>query len=254
MSSINKSRKWLTPSQKRRITLILPPRVWSEASLGPSPIERLTGLTEFVLRFGMEWGHVSRVARTLTDAQLASFQPIVPNKSRLHRSFLNLLMNGTEFVAEDARQMKQEVLSTNEDVSSFIAADNKQTRDALSRGENIVLVRDVLDIDHVKQNVSNCEWFGLSYERIRINPILHRCVKLYVHVHLGYANCWRDKTLNVTVGPGRDDFTDISLALYAADGDVILTADKKFGDAFRSIDPHRRVEIKTWDEVIKTFN
>ena len=274
LSSISRSSKRLSRIQKRRITVILPPRVWSEALLGPDPTERLTCLAEFVLRFGMDYADIISIARNLTGAQLSGFQPIVPGKGRLHRNLLKLLRYGASVVTPHACLMKQEVISTNQEITSKIAAANRQNRDAMSRCEDIIPVADVLSIDHAMQLVGRKhQWFALTddygsahqgncsdcggivecdhYEHLRNNPNLDRFARLVVCRHLGYTNSWRERALNVTLAGKRDDFTDLTLALYAADGDVILTADGKFRDAFRYIDPYRKVQIKTWDELVK---
>ncbi len=44
----------------------------------------------------------------------------------------------------------------------------------------------------------------------------------------------------------RNDVPDIMLALYAADGDTIVTNDKRLQAAFRFCDPLEKVRVSTW--------
>lgn len=49
-----------------------------------------------------------------------------------------------------------------------------------------------------------------------------------------------------TFQANRSDIPDIMLALYAADGDTILTNDKRLQAAFRFCDPLEKVRLSTW--------
>jgi hypothetical protein len=59
------------------------------------------------------------------------------------------------------------------------------------------------------------------------NPFLARMWKAVLYCLVSWARQWQDQRHNFDASPERDDWVDMTLPLYAADGDVILTGDTK---------------------------
>ena len=82
------------------------------------------------------------------------------------------------------------------------------------------------------------------------NPMLRRFLKLLALVTLGYAQrVWEDPKLNRLPSMKHDDMPDISLVLYARDGDTILT-DDNIKERIRDVDTDNRISISTWNDLL----
>ena len=66
---------------------------------------------------------------------------------------------------------------------------------------------------------------------------------------ISYSRAWADQAHNFDPSSTRDDWTDITLPLYAADGNIILTADNKLRTAIRMIEPSGAVLVKGVQEL-----
>ncbi len=67
--------------------------------------------------------------------------------------------------------------------------------------------------------------------------------------HLSISRVWADQALNFDPFPERDDWTDIILLLYAADGDVIVSADTTLSKLIALIEPEGRITVCKADEI-----
>ena len=61
---------------------------------------------------------------------------------------------------------------------------------------------------------------------------------------VSWSRLWQDQTLNFDPSPERDDIADMMLALYAANGDIILTNDNKLKKAIATIEGERGVTTR----------
>jgi hypothetical protein len=89
------------------------------------------------------------------------------------------------------------------------------------------------------------------YTAVMRNRHLSRYFKMILYYVISYSRVWDDehKDRNFDPSAGIDDWTDITLPLYAADGDIILTADRKVQTAIRTIEPSDAVQVKTTQEL-----
>jgi hypothetical protein len=83
------------------------------------------------------------------------------------------------------------------------------------------------------------------------NPLLRRFLRLQALVNLGYANVWEVPQLNRGVRRNNDDVPDVSLVLYARDGDTILTADS-IRERIVLADVEKCIRVSTWDEWLES--
>jgi hypothetical protein len=92
ISDIRKTTQ-LTPAEKRRITLVLPPLVWAEG------VQHVNGrdlrcLLDYNLRFGRDVADVLREAAMVTDAQLRDIDSLVRKGSPKHSDCMRRLKGG----------------------------------------------------------------------------------------------------------------------------------------------------------------
>lgn len=87
------------------------------------------------------------------------------------------------------------------------------------------------------------------YLAVMDNRYLSRYFKMILYYVISYSRAWADQAHNFDPSSTRDDWTDITLPLYAADGDIILTADNKLRTAIRMIEPSGAVLVKGVQEL-----
>ncbi len=152
---------------------------------------------------------------------------------------------------------------------SWFAQRKKENRDAMSRGEHVNLAefsnigdaeshfitrekavcRKTLLAEITKDNGTiRASSANSLYDAILANPSLRRFLRLDLTFAIAYIGSWSTKTMNNLgdLQANRSDIPDIMLALYAADGDTILTNDKRLQAAFRFCDPLEKVRLSTW--------
>lgn len=87
------------------------------------------------------------------------------------------------------------------------------------------------------------------YIAVMRNRYLSRHFKIILYYSISYSRAWVDQTRNFDPSGNIDDWTDITLPLYAADGDIILTADKKLQAAIRTVECSDAVHVKIIQEL-----
>jgi trehalose/maltose hydrolase-like predicted phosphorylase len=76
------------------------------------------------------------------------------------------------------------------------------------------------------------------YAAVMQNPYLSRFFKTMLYYTISFSRAWDDTHQEHNFDPEekRDDWTDITVPLYASSGDLIVTADKKLRGAVAMID------------------
>lgn len=269
------SRHLINPKVCRQTTIVLPPLVLAEITLGAHALERLACLAQFDIRFGAEFPDFWKALGKMTDAQIASYDPIIP-KGELHyhiRKSLLSVPNDFEDLAKIIKRKCQDALLRTED---FLRQARKTNHDNISRGIRIEYSKkfdtaeealerhglahagalwDLL-LDHTNGN-TRFECAESFWDCINWNPYIRRFLRVCDSVVLGWAGLWTQEELNVNLSPNRNDFTDILNALYLNDGDILLSADKKLKEAIdhseKKIEPSNRVRTLCWNECIKSL-
>jgi hypothetical protein len=75
------------------------------------------------------------------------------------------------------------------------------------------------------------------------NPFLSRFFKTMLYYLISFSRAWdhAHREHNFDPEEERDDWTDITIPLYANSGDLIVTADKKLRGAIAMVDPNGEV-------------
>ena len=81
------------------------------------------------------------------------------------------------------------------------------------------------------------------YAAVIKNPYLSRFFKTILYYIISFSQAWDDphRKLNFEPGAKRDDWTDMTVALYGGPGDLIITADRKLSGAVTMVNPDNRV-------------
>lgn len=78
---------------------------------------------------------------------------------------------------------------------------------------------------------------GALYKSVMANPFMGRMWKSVLFFIVSWARQWQDQRKNFDPSFDRDDYVDMTLPLYAAQGDVILTADSKLKMIIAAVEP-----------------
>lgn len=250
----------------RGLIFVLPPLVWAEIVLGPHGRARLAVICKLPIQFGADVPIALRAVAFGTDAQAAVYEPFIRRKSQLDRTMRQAPKKPTRLLQSIARETKDSNRRCMLRLDRAVRSASKRFRDAQSRGECPVPVNGLETIDDAMAALAAPGSF-ISYllapgdrsdagkteteaytSRLKANPYTRRFWQFVITVHVGYANGWKESSLNVSPSENRDDLTDMTLALYARKGDIILTADRMFRRAYEHIDPGRTTRIMTCDE------
>ncbi len=81
------------------------------------------------------------------------------------------------------------------------------------------------------------------------NQHLRRFFSVFFYYSLAMFHLWENQTSNVDPSEDRDDWTDLSLPLYAKDGDIIVSEDRLLRKAIKTVEPDGRIVAKSWKEM-----
>ena len=86
---------------------------------------------------------------------------------------------------------------------------------------------------------------AVLYGAVMDNPFLGRLFRTILAYIISFSQAWDHANRQQNFGPEavRDDWTDMTLSLYAGPGDLIVTADKKLRGAVEIVNP--RGEVRT---------
>lgn len=260
-----------TSSFLGRLTLVLTPHSWAEILLSPHGAERLRGISEFPIRFGVEPSIALSTVASGTDAQALSYKPFYPPHSRVHRVWRRALKAVSSILRNEARRIKDANRDGMRHLCEQFQLASKRLKDDRSRGESPHAVKNLVTIENGMQALdapsflvphilgervnggSTKDLEVAASHRLVTNPYTNRFLRFLVTLHLGYGDAWADPALNVSPSPNRDDVADMLLTLYANDGDIIVTGDKKFRRAYEFMDIQRTVKILTWTECVESL-
>lgn len=262
---------------EHRPSLLIPPLVWAELVLGLGE-RRRRALLRFDLRFGMDMGAVfDRLAR-LDEDQIRGFVPIRTDNREAHRQVRFNFEHPTTTHFTFARQIRADAIRHRDTFGPYLQGVRRLNRDAVAlanqRGEpgpafvEWADVREAEPILFTDAEAPYRRWFVREiatdydgnprpircrseqslFDAVWDNLIFRRFLRAIAIVNFGYAGgVWGNPRLNMPFAPGRNDDTDLSLLLYARDGDVILTQDR-IGYALKEADVEDRISVQSWQE------
>lgn len=252
-SSLPLQYKFTGPNQpKKKITL--PPFVFGEILLRANPDPTLKLLRQFEVQFGLDIGETIRSFSALPEDRMNRFTPFVNPLFARHYA---RLYSALDFVTDEHRnwarktkadhlafcgQMAREGLAFRRRAVGQGAQPAKfnDLNDAINRTPFFrnVVVQSMTNAGQRPTNVANPDRL---YATVMANPFLGRMWKSILFWHVSWSRNWNDQAKNFDASGKRDDWVDMTLPLYAADGDIILTADAKVKMAVAASEPQDAV-------------
>jgi hypothetical protein len=262
--------------KKSCTTLVIAPLICAEI-INASPhylSSRLRTLALYDLVFGMDWSDILTNLRTLSEDEIQTFLPLLPTSSTPHKILLDSFRSSETQNLWHTTNLKGDAAKDRMSSISWLSKSKQEYKDTRSRGEptNIAVFSSIEEADlhfisgdtAVRRRTilaqiteGNATIRASSpdtlFDAILKNASLRRFLRLDITFNLAYFDAWDNTDMN-NIGDlqaGRNDGPDIMLALYARDGDTIVTNDRNFRKAFRFIDPDEKVRLATWSECVQ---
>ncbi len=255
-----------------RPTLVIAPLIWAEIIKGSRPYlnSRVQALGKYDLLFGMDCAYMYARLCCLNEDQVREFIPIFPEDNNEHKGQRNGFLSPRPEHFQRAKELREMVSRERKILFARIRECEKENKDAESRGEQLTIEKfsSIEEADtrfisgknaplrtSLVANITEDNTHGIQaasreslYDAILANPSLRRWLRLKITFDLAYLDAWSCQALNdiADLQANRNDVPDMLLALFARDGDAILTNDKRLQTAFRHCDPLGKVGISTW--------
>jgi hypothetical protein len=242
------------PRMAHRQGITLAPYVFAEMLLHPHAGQLLRQLRSFDVLVGLEPSDVMVELSRLDERGIVTFTPYNP--------IFTLPTNLCEQDISLAQSIKASNRAFADTMSSSALLFRKRLRDEGLRrkfsdfSETLGLLESSFIKSLVFGSVSNGNSRPLMvpdedslYIAVMHNRHLSRHFRMIFYYVISYSRLWANQTHNFDPSSNIDDWTDITLPLYAADGDIILTADKKLQTAIRTVEPSDAIHVKTVQEL-----
>ena len=239
----------------------LPPLVYAEIILRRNPRRSLNWLKSFSVRLGWTRGEVIRAITEGSESEISELRPFVSEV--ILKAASGNLFNPTQELrtwARDAKDRNLKFLSgmrqaTREfrrllrNLTAQGAAPPKtkfkDLEDALlhvGQGPDSFLGSLILPVDGKgNPKPTACSSPETLFSAVMENQFLRRWFLSLVCYTMGVAEAWENEEYNINPGLKRDDATDVTIPLYAANGDCIVTRDKMLQRIVSMVEPACRV-------------
>lgn len=250
--------------------ITLSPLVLSELlrSDNRKPIENLA---HFPVRLGMLPGRVMRCVASLRRSQIVAFSPFYNRTSQeVQRFLLDLPAQKVQkFVAEATKHIKNNgtlLESVRQEVRERLKSRGYNRRvfkpdgfaealQKLATGPDNVIER--LLMQSVSGNGTSSVRTGphALYTGAMENPYLRHYFRTFLWYELSYQQVWgkqySDWNLS-SMNKKKNDWTDMTLSLYAAPGDIILTAEGTVRKAVLAVNPDGAIRTALAKDLYQT--
>lgn len=257
-------------------TVLIPPLVWAEILLAPSchHQDRINAIKSYHLVFGMDLPCICDRLCNLDEQAIRQFDPVFPVHTSAHEGLRQSFCSPRLEQLDRARELREDNADDAQNLADRLAQYRNDNHIRKSKGKDLDCEGRFTKIEDADERfvsgetaptrttflnkITNSGARSINttsedsfYRAILENCQLRRFLRMSVTFSLSYANHWADQELNrMDPARNRNDFTDMTLPLYARQDDVIITDDRFFRRAFRHIDPECLVGLSTWDEVV----
>jgi len=253
----------------------LTPYVLAELLLHSNPTPRLH-LAPMPIRLGLEPAHVMEALSSMDEEGISTFEPfhreMLPNYES-YRELLGAMSKPEEKHLKWARRVKNNNLKFCFEQISRSQGFRKYVRDMVAQGKlervpKFSSSQQLIDSvgstegsflgELVVSSVSSGRKRGCRIEdpkglfkAVMGNPYLGGFFIVLLCYLISFSQAWAHslRKLNFEPGKGRDDWTDMTLPLYARRGDCIVTADTKLKDILAVAFPDDELIVKTAGEL-----
>lgn len=248
--------------------ITIPAHVFAEILVRGNPDPSFERLRNFNIRFGMETGEAMNALGALSEVEIKDFTPF-PNPGTEIAWKYDDLFSALNSPSSRHIAWAKEVKSRNREFIKKLLgrpeAFRKKARDA--RISKIKSIDEALAeagtgptsylgsqiMPHILKG--HCRGIDIStrgrfYDALMQNQHLARFMKTILCYMLSISRYWENEKLNYDPNITRDDWTDVTIPLYASDGDVILTKDKKLRLTIRTIDPLGKITVMSCEDLL----
>jgi hypothetical protein len=264
------------PRDLRVPPIVIPLHVWDGLLIGAGANARRRAIAKYELQFGMDMPTIFGELAERSEDRIRNFDPVYHLRSPEHAFFAGSFEHPYHSQRHDAEQFRQSAAARRQNFEQFLKQNRKKLLDTMSRakqrGETVELVHwdDILAAEEALFGAEDApyrRWFigevtttedGGSrpiaaksakalFDAAWENPMIRRFLRVQALVVFGYLQgVWADDKLNVPLALNRNDDTDMSLALYARPGDIILTSDGRAEYAIHHADVAGEIQVMTW--------
>ncbi len=244
----------------KSLHLSLPPLVFYEILLRSNPKPSLKWIQQFNFRLGkFESGPngIQKEIVSLSEKEILRFEPFYPPQDSIY-SNLRAFLNGppTDVAIEEAKRVKKEHRKFISETLTSVAKTKRTLLDLKAQNK----LPNKFKLKCFEEILSNPDFagrpdsflgdfvFGVCldkdikgfnrekiFETVMKNQYLGRFCKMYLCYTVSVCRLWENQTYNFDPQENRDDWTDITLALYVADGDTVITNDIKLRNLFSMV-------------------
>lgn len=238
------------------VHIILPLPVYAEIVLRSNPKKSMEALQGHHLLFGMEIYDIFSAVACLSEEDVYSFKPFLSmNSSEYTRYEQSSFSEPTNEFVSLARQIKDNHLRFCSHMRNNAVNFRKIKRDIKSLGsfkgkDRFEKLEDALEsapsfLEELIYNMITQEGkrkFIISSkarlkDAVMLNPHLSRLFRSILCYIISISRMWTNQKYNYDPEDGRDDLTDVLLPLYAHNGDIIVTNDKKLKRHIELLEP-----------------
>ena len=260
----------LLPTERQRDwVLALSPYVMAEVLLRGDPAPTLERLSIFRFRLGLDLLDVMNQLYQLSDKEIRVFEPFAGPGQKYRQDYDVMVsamdrvrpthINWAKYIKEShrrymatlsesaitfRRRLREHGLSKVKH-STFAEALSEYASDSESFLGNVV----VGTINYGGRRTTETRPDKL-FEAVMENQYVGRFFRAILAYILSISSVWKDQRLNRHPTPTLDDMTDITLLLNAADGDLILSADKYLSRLVSLIEPKGNVKVCKVEDIV----
>jgi hypothetical protein len=239
----------LLPHPEIRGEVTLAPYVIAEILLRKNPVPTIERLLEYDCRYGLEpHDAFDRVAR-FSEEEIVAFEPFIrPGDLATSTDFYVALVAPTVEHRKRALVLKECNQKFCGSMFRWATAVRNRMVNRVDRPRYDNLSGVLADIEFWPASVLDCITNGstrqmkvtdaaLLYSAVSRNQYLSRFFKTVLVYLISWSRLWREGRLNFDPSPDGNDYVDLTLPFYAADGDAIITADTKLRRAVSVVEP-----------------
>jgi hypothetical protein len=258
--------------------LSLSPHVLAEILLLSNPEPLLASLRRFDIRIGWTIWDALRKASGIPIEELETFHPFLSPNDPVFDKFTDVITRPTanavawaNEVKDSARRFSSRMLQGAlefRDKLKALREKKKKFPEIGGEGEND-LVKDLNDaLNRIGGGPDSfLGWITLTllmnqehlttpasvklkyHEAVLNNQYLGRFVRILYCYTLSISRLWKDYHLHFDPSLRKDDWTDLSLALYVADGDTLLTEDGRLRRLLSLAEPSGRATARPIEDI-----
>lgn len=239
----------------------LPPFTLAETLLRENGAAELQGLHHAArgrrVRVGLQHGEVTELLRERTESGIRSLAPFL-NESRSQQMIAEVTDPGANGWARDVKDDHDGQMARTREAAINVRASLEKLAIKLgsfadaeaefaSRRRSLLRHLVARSVGNGGIHTPRVSRPWRLYGAVMDNPFLrrlwrHELAYLLAASGLFHQNAFRGRSVDFLPGDKRSvDWADISLFLYAADDDVVLTADRRLRDLAAIVDPNLRV-------------